>query len=136
MVEGVQEVFVADDAAEDALVVAEEDEGELASNCYGGAEFEAATVPKDWSEMSVHVAVVCVVWKDMTYQLKCGAWNIVGEDFSLLCRKQFDATHDQGDEICEVRSKHHVGVPHVSIPPSSYLTARYPDHITRTHAAC
>jgi len=45
VVECVQEVFVTDDAAEDALVVAEEDEGELACDCYGGAEFEAATVP-------------------------------------------------------------------------------------------
>jgi hypothetical protein len=45
MVKGVEKVFVADDAAEDALVVAEEDEGELAGDCYGGAEFEASAVP-------------------------------------------------------------------------------------------
>lgn len=49
MVECVQEVFVADDTTEDALIVAEEYERKLTCDCDGGAELEASPVPiKVW----------------------------------------------------------------------------------------
>lgn len=42
MSKGIEEILVADNAAEDALVVAEQNEGHLAGDGYGGAQLEAA----------------------------------------------------------------------------------------------
>lgn len=59
MPKGIQEISVADDAAEDALVVAEEYEGELAGDCDGGTQAEAAAVPICFGE-GEHYG--CGVW--------------------------------------------------------------------------
>lgn len=45
MAESIQEIRVADDTTEDALVVAKEYEGQLARDGDGGAQLEAAPVP-------------------------------------------------------------------------------------------
>ena len=70
MIKSVQEVFVADDAAEDALVVAEKNEGELAGDCYGGAEFKAATVPVEMGGVKHRgrglVTSTGIEWRDAT----------------------------------------------------------------------